>query len=180
MISTKELSLWQLTNEHQQLLSQLYDHETGEINEIVQAKLNELEPDIEKKCLAVTKWIRKLESEERELDALRHEVENRMAAYNREVEKYCDYLQDNMEKSGIKEISCPFFKVRLRKNPFGTEILNQDEIPKEFITIKIIPEKIEYKPDKNMIKEEFLRTGKQIPGTNVSQKNKLEILTSKI
>jgi hypothetical protein len=57
-ISSKELSLWQLTNEHEYLLSQLYDSETGEVNEIVQAKLNALEPNIEKKCIAVSQWIR--------------------------------------------------------------------------------------------------------------------------
>ena len=64
MNSLKEVSLWKLTNDHQKLLNELYDHETGEVNEIVQAKLDALEPDIEKKCIAVSQWIRKMESEE--------------------------------------------------------------------------------------------------------------------
>ena len=62
-INSKELSLWQLTNQHEHLLSELYNPETGEINEIVQAQLNALEPNIEKKCVAVSQWIRKMESE---------------------------------------------------------------------------------------------------------------------
>ncbi len=179
MNSTKELSLCQLTNEHQQLLAQLYDHETGEINEIVQARLNELEPSIEKKCIAVTKWIRKMEGEARELCVMQEAIEERHTAYNKEIAKYQKYLQDNMEKQGIKEVSCPFFTVRLRKNPYGTDIIDQELIPQQFIKVREVV-KVEVKPDKNLIKEEVLRTGNQVPGAYVSQKNKLEILTDRI
>lgn len=175
----KSLSLWQLTNEYQQLLSELYDPETGEINEIVQARLNELEPSIENKCIAVTKWIRKMESEQEELSRLLQELVNRKAAYHMEIDKYIKYLQDNMEKQGIKEVSCPFFKVRLRKNPYSTDIIDQDAIPPQYIKMKEVV-KVSVSVDKNLIKEEVLKTGNQIPGAFVSQKNRLEILTNKI
>jgi hypothetical protein len=176
----KNLSLWKLTNEHQKLLAELYDPETGEVNEIVQAKLDQLEPSIEKKCIAVTQWIRKMESEERELDALLHEVENRKAAYNKEVERHVKYLEMNMERKGIKEIVCPYFTVRLKKNRHSTDITDQNLIPDKFIKTRIIPEKIESNPDKNLIKEEVISTGIQVPGAYVYQKNKLEISTNKL
>lgn len=179
MNTSKNLSLWQLTNDHQKLLSELYDHETGEVNEIVQAKLNELEPNIEKKCVAVGSWIRKIESEQRELETLLVEVENRMRSYDKEREKYRNYLQSNMEKQGIGEIKCPYFTIRIRKNPHSTDIINEDLIPREFISEKEIV-RIDVKPDKTAIKEEVLRTGQQVPGAYVSQKNKLEISTFKI
>lgn len=175
----KNLSLWQLTNEHQQLLSQLYDHDTGEINELVQARLNELEPSIEKKCIAVTKWIRKIESEEKQLDELLNEITDRKRAYEREGEKYKRYLQENMERQGIRELVSPFFSVRLRRNPYSTEIINQDEIPQQFIKVKEVV-KVNVTVDKCLIKEEVLRTGHQVPGAYVSQKNKLEIVIDKI
>lgn len=177
MNSQKELSLWKLTDEHQKLLSELYNEETGEINEIVQAKLDALEPTIEKKCVAVSKYIHKMESEEKEIERLMEEIEARKKSYKREINKYKNYLEYNMERQGIKEVKCPFFTIRIRKNPYSTEILNKDEIPKEFIK-KVI--KTEESINKVLIKEEVLRTGNQVPGCLVSQKNKLEILTSKI
>lgn len=179
MNAQKELSLWQLTQEHQNLLSQLYDYETGEVNEIVQAKLDALEPSIEKKCISITKYIRKLESDERELDNLLNEITKRKKSFEKERERYKKYLQDNMERQGIKELVCPYFSVRLRKNPYSTEIINDELIPEQFMKTKEIVQ-VEVKPDKNAIKEEVLRTGIQVPGAYVSQKNKLEILTDKI
>lgn len=177
MNSLKDLSLWQLTNEHQKLLSELYDHETGEINEIVQAKLDLLEPTVEKKCIAVSKYIRKMESDEKELDRLIEEIENRKNSYKKEINKYKNYLEYNMQKQNIKEVKCPYFTIRLRKNPYSTEIVNKEIIPKEFIKKEI---KIEESINKTLIKEEVLKTGVQVPGAYVSQKNKLEILTSKV
>lgn len=173
----KELSLWQLTDEHQRLLSELYNYETGEINEIIQAKLDALEPTIEKKCIAVSKYIHKMESEEKEIERLMDEIKERQKSYEREINKYKNYLEYNMEKQGIKEVKCPYFTVRIRQNPYSTEILNKDEIPQQFIK-KII--KTEESINKVLIKEEVLRTGNQVPGAYVAQKNKLEILTSKI
>jgi len=179
MNTSKNLSLWKLTNEHQKLLSELYDYETGEVNEIVQAKLDLLEPDINKKCIAVSGYIRKIESEQRELESLLIEVESRMKAYEKEREKYRNYLQSNMEKQGINKIECPYFTVRIKKNPYFTDIINEELIPHEFMREREIV-RVEVKPDKNAIKEEVLRTGEQVPGAYVSQKNKLEITTSKI
>jgi len=149
----KDVSLWKLTNEHQKLLNELYDYETGEINELIQAKLDTLEPTIEKKCIAVTQWIRKLESEKRELDAIQEEVESRRHAYDREVKKYSNYLELNMKKQGMTEIKCPFFTVRLRKNPHSTDIIDESLIPQKFIVAKEIV-KIESKPDKKACSSE--------------------------
>jgi hypothetical protein len=179
MNTSKNLSLWQLTSEHQKLLSELYDNETGEFNEIAEAKLNLLETDIEKKCIAVGGYIRKIESEQRELESLLMEVENRIKYYDNERQKYRNYLQSNMEKQGITEIKCPYFNVRIKKNPYFTDIINEELIPDEFMREREIV-RVEVKPDKNAIKEEVLSTGEQVPGAYVSQKNKLEITTSKI
>jgi hypothetical protein len=167
-----------MTGEYQHLLSQLYDYETGEVNEIIQAKLDLLEPSIEKKCISVTHYIKKLESEKREIDELKIEVERRQRAYEKEIDKYQSYLKVNMEKRGINEIKCPYFTIRLRKNPYSTKILDEKIIPEQFIKVK---EKIiiDAKPDKTAIKEEVLRTGIQVPGAYVSKENKLEVILDK-
>lgn len=170
------ISLWKISNDYQQLLSELYDHETGEINQAVQSRLDELEPSIEKKCIAVSSWIRKMESEERELNALLQEVEERMGAYKKQITKCNEYLQSNMERCNIREIKCPYFTIRLKKNPYSTEILDEHLIPKEFIKTREIV-KIETKPDKNAIKEKVLNEGIQVPGALVTQKKQVRNLS---
>ena len=162
MMTQNNLSLWQLTNEHQKLISELYDMETGEVNEIIQAKIDALEPTIEKKCVAVSKYINHLESECNELDSLYERIQERKSAYAKEIDRYKKYLETNMEKNGVKKITCPYFTINLRKNPYSTDIIAEDLIPNEFMRTKEIV-KVETRPDKNAIKEEVLRTGEQVP-----------------
>lgn len=174
-----ELSLWHLTEKHRELLSNLYNYETGEVNEVVQEELNKLIPNEEQKFIAVTKWIKKLEYDMKEVDRFIEEVKSRKNAYEKEIERFQKYLKDNMEKIGIKEISCPYFSIKIKKNPIGTDIIDEEKIPPIFLRAKETV-KIDIKPDKNAIKEEFLKTGVQVPGAYVSQKNRIEILTDVI
>lgn len=178
MISNN-LSLWQIGSEYQQLLSELYDSETGEINELVQAKLDKLAPSVEKKCIAVAAYLRKIESEEIELDRLLHEVEERKKAYNREVSKWVDYLKNNMERCNIKEIKCPYFTLKIKQNPYSTEIIDERLIPEKYLVKKEIV-KVEVKPDKTAIKEYVLQSGEEVPGAKVAQKTRLDISVSKL
>jgi hypothetical protein len=174
MNSNQNLSLWQLGNKHQELFSQLYDPETGEVNMEIQAQIDALEPSSEKKCIAIQHWIEKLESEDRELDALMQRVKERKAVYAKEIERMNNYLFNGMKRAGIKEIKCPYFKLRIKTNPFSTDILEPLLIPDKYIrrTEKVV---VSETPDKNAIKEEVLRTGIQVPGAYVHQKEKLEI-----
>lgn len=174
-----QLSLYKLGNEYQQLFSQLYDHETGEINEAVDAQLSALQPVTEKKCIAIGAYIKDLESEKREIEFLKAEIAKREAAYTKEIGKWHTYLQSNMERCGITVVKSPYFTVKLKKNPYSTDIYDEDQIPEKYMKTREIV-KVEVKPDKNAIKEEVLKTGVQIPGASVQQKTKLEILTDKL
>jgi len=179
MNSTQNLSLWQIGTEHQKLLSQLYNHETGEVDMDVQAQLDALEPSAEKKCIAITSWIRKMEADKAELEFVEKQISERKAAYTKELNKWHDYLESNMKRLGMKEVKCPYFTIRLKNNPYSTEITDESAIPEKFMRTREIV-KVEVKPDKTAIKEEVLKTGVQIPGAIVQQKTKLEILTDKI
>ena len=179
MNANQNLSLWQLGTKHQELFSQLYDHETGEVSLEVQAQIDALEPSTEKKCISIQSWIQKLESEDHELDMLIKQIQIRKAAYAAEIERMNNYLYNGMKRNGIKEIKCPLFKIRIKLNPFSTDILDQAAIPEKYIkkTEKVV---VSETPDKNAIKEEVLRTGIQVPGAYVHQKEKLVITFDKI
>jgi hypothetical protein len=179
MISTQNLSLYKIASEYQSLFNQLYDPETGEINMEIQAQIDALEPSAEKKCIAVTKWINNMRSDKREIEFLKAEILKREAAYEKEINKWENYLRSNMERLQITEVKCPLFTIRLKKNPYSTDIFDESLIPEKFMRTREIV-KTEVKADKNAIKEEVLKTGVQIPGASVQQKTKLEILTDKI
>lgn len=171
------LSLYNLNKEYQELFFQLYDSETGEVNEEIQARLNALEPSIEKKCVAIASFIKKMEADKQEILNLKEQLKIREMNYDRRIDKLENYLIENMEQLSIKDISCPFFSIKLKKNPHSVEIGNEDLIPEKFKSIRKIV-KTEVKVDKKAIKEEFLKTGIIIPGAFVSQKTRLDITTN--
>lgn len=179
MNTQKKLSLYQLTNEYESLLAKLYDYETGEINPEMEERLNALAPTSEKKFISVASWVKKMESEKLQLEHFEQEVIQRKAAYDKQIEWFNNYLKNNMERQRITEINCPYFKLRIKTNPYSTDVYDQSQLPPEFINIKVT-EKIEYNSNKNAIKEQFIKTGIQVPGSYVSQKTKLEIIINKI
>lgn len=175
----KELSLYHISQEYQALLSQLYDLETGEVNESVEAQVNALLPAVEAKCIAVVHWIKKLESEKREIEFMKTEIQKREEAYNKEIDHYQEYVKKNMEFNGFTKVSCPYFTINIKKNRHSTDVFDEFQVPSRFLKTREIV-KVETKPDKEAIKEEVLRTGIQVPGAKVEQKTKLEILINKI
>lgn len=175
----KELSLFKLNENYEKLLSQLYDQETGEVNEEVDAQLNALSTSIEDKCKSVGTWIGHMQAEKNRILEMKMLILEREKAYEREIEKTTEYLKSNMERHKIKKITCPYFTITHSINPYGTEIIDEALIPQEFIKTREIV-KTESKPDRNAIKESVLKTGIQIPGAIVSQKTKIKFVINKI
>jgi hypothetical protein len=170
-------NLYQLTTEYQNLLPQLYNPETGEVNEEIDAQINALSLTTEKKCIAVASWIKSMESEKKQIEYIKQQIQEREEAYDKAIMKTTDYLESNMNRIGIKEVKCPLFTIKIKTNPHSTEICDQSSIPNKFINIKT---KTELSVDKKAIKEEVLKTGVQVPGAFVYQKTKLEIITDKL
>lgn len=179
MAMQRKMSFWEIGNEYSKLISQLYDPETGEVNEEVDAQLSALSTAKEDKCIAITSWIKHLEAEKKEIEFMKHEVLEREKAYDEAINRNLDYLKRNMEHHGISEVKCKYFTIRIKKNRHSTDVLDESQIPERFIRTREIV-KLEIKADKEAIKEEVLRTGVQVPGAHVHQKTKLEISTDKI
>lgn len=175
----KSASLWQIKSDYQSLLSDLYDHETGEINQEIDLKLCELADSAENKCIAVASWIKQMQSEQSQIEYMKQEILKRESAYQKEIDKRMDYLKTNMTSFGITEVKCPYFTLRIKSNPYSTDIVSEKDIPEKYMKSREVI-KMEVKPDKNLIKEDVLKTGIQVPGAYVAQKTKLEILTDKI
>lgn len=96
-----------------------------------------------------------MKAEEKRLSDIRKQGEIKL-------EKFYQYVKENMEKLGLVEIPTELGSLKITKNPMSVEIENEDEIPSEFkqevITIKI---------DKTAIKNHFKETGEIVAGTRI-------------
>ena len=105
-----------------------------------------------------------LKSEEKRLKEVRQYLENRQ-------DKFQEYVIKCMDKIGAKEIITDSGILRTRNNPLSVEIENEDLIPNKYKK-----QVVETKVDKNMIKDDFKRTGEMIDGIRyVTDKKTLNI-----
>ena len=78
------------------------------------------------------------------------------------IEKFKQYVKENMERLGADKIPTELGTLSIAKNPMSVEIENEEEVPERFkeevVTIKI---------DKTMIKNYFKDTGELIPGVKI-------------
>ena len=78
------------------------------------------------------------------------------------LEKFKQYVLENMERLGLSKIQTELGALSVSKNPMSVEIENEDEIPSEFKQ-EVVTTKI----DKTAIKNHFKTTGEIIPGTKI-------------
>ena len=96
-----------------------------------------------------------MKTEEKRLSDIRKQGEAKL-------EKFYQYVKENMEKLGLVEIPTELGSLKINKNPMSVEIENEDEIPSEFKQ-EIVTTKI----DKTAIKNHFKETGEIVAGTRI-------------
>ena len=82
------------------------------------------------------------------------------------LDRYKKYVKSNMEVLGIEKIETPIGKISIAKSPISVEILNENEIPAEFVEVITTN-----KPDKKAIADHFKSTGEIIPGVRINSNN---------
>ena len=165
------MNLYNIANEYQLLLDQTFDPETGELNELALAKLDEVKADVKEKGIAIASFIKNIEAERDAIENAKKNMAEREARLDRRVSSLTSYLQSNMERCGINEISSPYFMVKLKKNPVSVDIFNESALPENYIKTKT---SITHSIDKVKIKEDILN-GVAIPGATLRQNVRLEI-----
>ena len=154
------LTLYSITNRFAELM------EKTENDELTEEEYNELLQDLTKelqnKSSNIIGYIQNTESiinaikdEETRLEEMRKTAEKRL-------DKFKNYVKENMEKLKITKIETPLGSLNITKNPMSVEIENEELIPEEFI--KIVTSK---KIDKTAIKNHFKETGEIVEGTSI-------------
>lgn len=154
------ISLYNITSKFVELINKANE---GDLTEEEYNELgNELALELQNKSANIIGYIKNSESL---LEAMKAE-EKRLSDIRRQgeikLEKFYQYVKENMEKLGLVEIPTELGSLKITKNPMSVEIENEDEIPSEFkqevITIKI---------DKTAIKNHFKETGEIVAGTRI-------------
>jgi hypothetical protein len=161
------MKLYEIADQYQFLLNDLYDYETGVVDETALAKLNALTDTMENKALNITRLFKDLEAHADAIEKERKAMALRENALKNQVKRLKEYLLSNMERCEIKKIECPQFIISLQKNPPSVKIEDENLIPSEY-------DKVTVDLDISKIKSD-LQNGVVVPGASLIQKNSVRI-----
>lgn len=161
------MKLYEISNEYQSILNNMYDPETGEVNKESMSKLNEITESLDKKCVAVACYIENIKAECQAISDAKKRMSERESKFKRKLQNMKEYLLYNMEKSDIKKVSCSYFDISVHKNPDSVEIYDESIIPLDY-------DKVEIKKDIDKMRKD-LRNGIEIPGARLIQRKSVQI-----
>lgn len=162
------LRLYEIADQYQFILRDLYDEETGEISENTIAKLQELGDSLETKCINITRIFKQIDAEREAIEKERKAMAAREKSLKNQVDRLKDYLLSNMERCEIKKIECPQFVISLQKNPPSVDTYDESVIPEEY-------KKVTISFDLQKMKEDISKKGIAIPGVRLLQRSSLRI-----
>jgi predicted enzyme involved in methoxymalonyl-ACP biosynthesis len=150
-------TLYDLRQDYQILLEQLYDGEVSE--EILLDTLDSIESAIEDKADSYAKILRQFDAD---IDNIKYEIK-RLEMRKKVLESRKDFLKGNlftaMKAVGLTKIKTPLFTVNIQKNggkaPLVITAKTTDELPTEFVIAKV-------EPNKEYIRE-YLEAGNELP-----------------
>lgn len=161
------MKLYEIAQEYQVALNNLYDEETGEINETALLNLNEIREPLEKKCISVVKYFKGLDAERKAIEDEKKKMAARESAYKKQVDSLKEYLLYNMVNSKVEKISCPEFVITLRKNRASVDDFDPAIIPDEYKKVEVTTKKMD------ILRE--LKNGVVIPGARIKYDPYIEI-----
>ena len=162
-------SLYQLTAEYLQAEEHLSALDLDE--QTIKDTLEGLSGEIEIKSTNIAMFIRNLETTAQAIKEAEAEMSKRRKAIETRINSLESYTLENMVRTGITRIDCPYFRISIRDNPPSVDVFNENEIPQEFMRIPEPPPPV---PDKKKIME-AIKSGVEVPGCVLKKTKRLEI-----
>lgn len=163
------LSLYNITDGFVEIMDKVQE---GEITEEQYNELGqELAIALQNKSIGIIGYVQNEEALIDAVDVQIKRLQDLKKQKTNNLDKFKQYVKENMEKLGITKLETEIGKMSIAKNPLSVEIENEDEIPSEFkqevMTVKI---------DKTAIKTYFKENGEIVPGTRIiSDKTSLRV-----
>jgi hypothetical protein len=163
------MSLYQLSGDYLAIANKLSDSDLPP--EVINDTLESLSGELEEKCTNVALFVRNLEATAESIKAAEKQMADRRKAIENKANSIRQYLQVNMQRTGITKIESPYFALTIKKNPPSVVIDDVEAIPSEFMVTPAPPPPA---PDKKAIGEK-LKAGEQVPGCHLEQGERLDI-----
>jgi len=164
-----DLTLYTIADQYLQDLQKLQDMDLDE--QTFADTLESLSGDLEVKATNVAMFVRNLEASAESIKAAEKQMAERRKAIEAKAERIRNYLKDNMARTGITKIDCPYFALSLRNSPPAVEVINADEIPAQYFDIPEPPAPV---LNKNRLKDD-LKNGVIVEGARLTQGSYLQI-----
>jgi hypothetical protein len=164
-----DLTLYTIADQYLQDLQKLQDMDLDE--QTFADTLESLSGDLEVKATNVAMFVRNLEASAESIKSAEKQMEERRKAIEAKAERIRNYLKDNMARTGITKIDCPYFALSLRNSPPAVEVINADEIPAQYFDIPEPPAPV---LNKNRLKDD-LKNGVIVEGARLTQGSYLQI-----
>jgi len=164
------LTLYTIADQYLQDVQKLMDMDI-EDQQTFEDTLESLTGDLEVKATNVAMFLRNLEASADAIKVAEKAMADRRKSLEAKADRMRQYLLDNMLRTGISKIDCPYFALSIRKNPPSVEVINQGMIPDEYFDI---PEPLPAVLNKNRLKED-LKAGVVIEGAKLTSGSSLQI-----
>lgn len=154
------LSLYNITNKFVEIMDKA---ENGELTEEEYNQLGEeLAVELQKKSSSIIGYAQNEEALIEAVDMQIKRLTEFKKAKQNNLDKFKQYVKDNMERLQISKIETELGVLSISKNPMSVEIENEEEVPAEF-KLEVVTTKI----DKTAIKNHFKETGEVVAGTRI-------------
>ena len=155
-----DLTLYNITNKFTELMDKA---ENGELTEEEYNELGqELAGELQNKGSNIIGYIRNSELLIEAMKAEEKRIADLRKSGEAKIEKFKQYVKENMERLGADKIPTELGTLCITKNPMSVEIEDENAVPNEFKN-----EKITIAIDKTTIKNHFKATGEVIPGVQI-------------
>ena len=156
----RDLTLYNITNKFVELMDkaqdgELTEEEYNQLGEEIALELQKKGTDVIGYALDQTSLIEAIDVQIKRLQDYKKKRQDNL-------ERFKNYVKENMDRLGITKMDTSLGTLSIAKNPMSVEIVNESEIPKEFIQ-----EIVTTKPDKTAIKNHYKETGELISGVRI-------------
>lgn len=162
-------SLYKLSTEYEEAAHKMMD--AGYDEQTIADTLDGLSGELEAKAVSVGYVIKNMEAAR---DARANEAK-RLSEEGKAIDKKIDglkqYLQGNMQRTGIGNIDGPVFSISLQNNPAAVHVLDESIIPADYFKQPPPPPP---SLDKNLVKQ-AIKDGHSVPGAELRQSQRLVI-----
>jgi hypothetical protein len=162
------LTLYQVADTYLQSLKALQESDLPD--DVIRDTIEGLPGEFEEKARNVAAYFGNRNAEAEAIRSAAKSMLERAEQIDKESARLQAYLHEQMVRTGIHEISCPYFVVRVRKNPPKVVITDHTKVDPFYFKVQPPPEPT---LDKDALKRD-LKAGKQLEWARLESGTRLE------